>query len=164
MGLGEHVDHGAWAKRGRCVYCACGARLFQGGSSVPKLERRRAIAAEFDATIEAFREQIRSGKLAGRLGKLRGETQRAVEADAAHPALGACAHRLVVDETMDQDGWLREAPAELGPGWTSRRRCLTCGLAYDRNTMLARLREAIRERHRLPASPWSAAERAEDLD
>lgn len=41
------------------------------------------------------------------------------------------------------------------------RRCLLCGEAYD----LARwkdLERAIRERYRLPPSPWSGAERAQD--
>jgi hypothetical protein len=43
------------------------------------------------------------------------------------------------------------------------RSCLLCGLLYDRGAVLVRLREAIRERHRLPPSPWSAQERAEDV-
>ena len=42
------------------------------------------------------------------------------------------------------------------------RRCLLCGLAYDRSRILHRLRAGITERHRLPSSPWTAAERAED--
>ena len=42
------------------------------------------------------------------------------------------------------------------------RRCLLCGFSYDRSEVLLRLRLGIRERHRLPSSPWSAAERAAD--
>jgi hypothetical protein len=28
--MGAHVDHGNWHEVGRCVYCGCGARLYQG--------------------------------------------------------------------------------------------------------------------------------------
>jgi ribosomal protein L37E len=40
--------------------------------------------------------------------------------------------------------------------------CLLCGYRYDRREVLDLLREAIRERHRLPPSPWSAEERSAD--
>lgn len=49
-----------------------------------------------------------------------------------------CAHRFVVDE---QDWAERQ---------TGVRCCLLCGLAYDREAFLFRLRRAIQERHRLP--------------
>ncbi len=42
------------------------------------------------------------------------------------------------------------------------RACLVCGVLYDRGRVLAQLREAIRARHRLPPSPWTAAERSVD--
>lgn len=32
--MGEHTDHGNWEQVGRCVYCGCGARLYQG--TLPK--------------------------------------------------------------------------------------------------------------------------------
>lgn len=44
------------------------------------------------------------------------------------------------------------------------RSCLLCGVSYDRLPVLRRLREQILERHRLPPSPWSASERAEDSE
>lgn len=59
-----------------------------------------------------------------------------------------CRHPLVVD-TKDQDGgFMRE--------------CVECGLRYDRSAVLAALERAIRERHRLPPSPWTAWERSMD--
>lgn len=42
------------------------------------------------------------------------------------------------------------------------RRCLLCGVSYDRSAELLRLRMAMRERYRLPPSPWTGAERAAD--
>lgn len=63
-------------------------------------------------------------------------------------------HRcLLVDETV------------IGPGATGPidiRRCLLCGHAYDRMAWARRLERDIRDRRRLPPSPWSAGERAED--
>ena len=51
---------------------------------------------------------------------------------------------------------------ELLQGDGSRwRRCLLCGHAYDL-AHWQRLELAIRERYRLPPSPWSAEERAGD--
>ena len=64
-----------------------------------------------------------------------------------------CAHALVVEE------FRRVEDLGLHHTW---RRCLLCGLAYDRSRLLDRLSAAIRERYRLPPSPWTAAERAED--
>lgn len=43
------------------------------------------------------------------------------------------------------------------------RSCVLCGSAYDRSEILRALERAIRDRYRLPVSPWSAAERAEDV-
>lgn len=62
-----------------------------------------------------------------------------------------CTHRLTVDDVF----------AEPGPGRIIRA-CLTCGGSYDRSRILDRLAELIRERHRLPPSPWTADERAAD--
>lgn len=56
--------------------------------------------------------------------------------------LGPCVH-LVVEE---------------GP----LRRCLLCGVEYDRAEFLRRLERRIRDRWRLPPSPWTSQERAED--
>lgn len=54
-------------------------------------------------------------------------------------------------------------PRPVEPGRPAlTRRCLTCSRAYDRSALLARLESDIRDRYRLPPSPWSAAERAED--
>jgi hypothetical protein len=44
------------------------------------------------------------------------------------------------------------------------RRCLVCGVSYDRfDRVLLPLERAIRDRHRLPSSPWTAEERGNDL-
>lgn len=43
------------------------------------------------------------------------------------------------------------------------RRCLLCGVADNRSAHLATLGHAIRERHRLPPSPWSAEEAAAEI-
>lgn len=58
-----------------------------------------------------------------------------------------CSHRLAVDE---------DSPRL--PGGTVRR-CLTCGEAYERGSLLRRV---VLDRHRLPPSPWTASERSED--
>lgn len=42
------------------------------------------------------------------------------------------------------------------------RRCLLCGVEYDRAEFLRRLERRIRDRWRLPPSPWTSQERAED--
>jgi hypothetical protein len=59
-----------------------------------------------------------------------------------------CRHPLTVEE-WHEDG-------------NAHRVCVGCGAHYDRSTVRVRLEADIRERHRLPASPWSAAERSED--
>lgn len=75
-----------------------------------------------------------------------------------------CSHALTVDEVR------RRASDELvaGHAWEvvdvyRVRRCLLCGVSYDRSAVLERLREGIRTRKtaRGVSSPWSAAERAE---
>ena len=62
-----------------------------------------------------------------------------------------CLHPLTVDE--EDMGLTRVA-----------RRCVGCDYAYDREPVMERLRDDIRARHRLPASPWSAGERASDTE
>jgi hypothetical protein len=42
------------------------------------------------------------------------------------------------------------------------RACVLCGGLVDRRPVLARLEAGIRGRHRLPPSPWTAAERSVD--
>lgn len=64
----------------------------------------------------------------------------------------ACTHRL----TFTELAW-----GDL-QGQHRARTCLFCGLAYDRDAALARLQEAIRERYRLPSSPYTAEERSRD--
>jgi hypothetical protein len=66
---------------------------------------------------------------------------------AAGAPAGGCAHLTVEDDVG-------------GCRW---RWCVVCGVGYDRGAVLARLQETIRERHRLPPSPWTSAERAADL-
>lgn len=65
----------------------------------------------------------------------------------------SCTHAVAVG-----DDELLGEPPQL----TEVRRCLLCGLSYDRDAHWRRLELAIRARYRLPRSPWSAAERAED--
>ena len=65
----------------------------------------------------------------------------------------ACLHPIVFDEQLfyvhRDSAWSRE--------------CALCGLAYARSDrILTPLREAIRDRYRLPRSPWTATERAFD--
>lgn len=44
-----------------------------------------------------------------------------------------------------------------------RRECAFCGLGYNRSErVLGPLTDYVRSRYRLPKSPWSASERAED--
>lgn len=59
-----------------------------------------------------------------------------------------CTHAIVLDLLQGD-----------GHRW---RRCWLCGHAYDRTELLQRLERDIRDRYRLPPSPWSAGERAED--
>ena len=54
----EHVDHGDWQQTGRCVYCACGARLFNGG--MPR--DRREFAAALDALSAAVNRSDEQGE------------------------------------------------------------------------------------------------------
>ena len=66
-----------------------------------------------------------------------------------------CTHRLVVDDVIENDG-------EMPPN-DCVRSCLTCGVSYDRGSALRRLERTIRDRYRLPPSPWTAEERFRDL-
>ena len=78
---------------------------------------------------------------------------RACDLLRAQEALGECQHppALVVDE--ERSGGCSRYTARV---------CVACGLAYDRSEVLVRLRATIRERHRLPPSPWTAEERSAD--
>lgn len=40
----EHDEHGRWQQIGRCVYCKCGTRLFQG--TLPADQRAAAEALD----------------------------------------------------------------------------------------------------------------------
>lgn len=64
-----------------------------------------------------------------------------------------CRCPLLVDETV-------AGPGATGP--IDIRRCLLCGHYYDRAAWARKLERAIRERYRLPPSPWSAEERVGD--
>lgn len=76
----------------------------------------------------------------------RAREERQAKLNARH----GCRHPLVVTEECD-----------LGTGRVMRV-CVGCGLRYDRTPHAARLEADIRERRRLPSSPWTAAERSED--
>ncbi len=56
---------------------------------------------------------------------------------------------------------VNEADHRRPPTWT--RWCLFCGNGYNRTAFLEKLQRDIRDRSRLPKSPWSAQERSEDL-
>lgn len=79
-----------------------------------------------------------------------------------------CTHSLVVDECRGGDGeeldyaWFVEHVTVMDAPIYFLRRCLLCGDAYDRMSHMARLRDEIRARHRLPPSPWSGAERSDE--
>jgi hypothetical protein len=78
-----------------------------------------------------------------------GEAEREEREERVEPR---CDH-LVYDELEN----------EIGPDWW--RSCVLCGVSYNRSQrVLDPFRERIRARHRLPPSPWTAAERAEDLE
>jgi hypothetical protein len=80
---------------------------------------------------------------------------RAEQRQAVLDARLGCRHPLTVDEEeLLPDEY--EQPAAV---W---RTCVACGEAYDRLAVLARLREDIRARRRLPPSPWTAEERSHD--
>ena len=70
-------------------------------------------------------------------------------------ALGDCSHALTVEEGV----W---DTAEFE--WVTHRRCLLCGVSYDRQSFLAKLERAIRDRWRLGRSPWTSAELADEAD
>lgn len=42
--------------------------------------------------------------------------------------------------------------------------CLVCGVVMNRGFYLKRFRDMILARYRLPRSPWTAGERAEDVE
>jgi hypothetical protein len=54
MNLTEHVAHGPWQESRPCVYCACGARLYQG--RLPKGDRLAWATAQDAAMERAFAE------------------------------------------------------------------------------------------------------------
>lgn len=47
-----HKPHGLWRRKRRCVYCPCGARLYQGKAPRTKAEQRD-IADALDAIAAA---------------------------------------------------------------------------------------------------------------
>lgn len=47
MGYEVHDGHGPWRQAGQCVYCSCGARLYQG--KIPKDGDQLRIARALDA-------------------------------------------------------------------------------------------------------------------
>ena len=57
--------------------------------------------------------------------------------------MAECSHAFVVDEP----DW-----CEHDCAWIIWRRCLLCGMNYDRSGFLASLREAILDRHRIKRS------------
>ena len=69
--------------------------------------------------------------------------------------LPLCTHALTVDDD-DWTDYLRTARVAI------RRTCLLCGMRYDRSAFLLKLERMIRDRYRLPKSPWTAAERSEE--
>jgi hypothetical protein len=69
-------------------------------------------------------------------------------------AVRECPHSLEVDE---QD----EVPLDL---LRVIRRCLLCDRRRDRALELLQLQQDLRDRYRLPSSPWTPAERATDTD
>lgn len=84
--------------------------------------------------------------------------ERAEDRQAQLDARLGCRHPLTVDlEPTEEDDGYQVVVSQA-------RLCLGCGSFYDRALALRQLREAIRERHRLPSSPWTPGERAEDCD
>lgn len=58
----EHAEHGRWKRVKPCVYCACGARLYNG--SLPEdIDGQRAMAAEVEAFFQRrqAKEEAESG-------------------------------------------------------------------------------------------------------
>jgi hypothetical protein len=97
-----------------------------------------------DCNVRLYQGRVSQAQLALR------EIQGVLDDIKAHEeAVARCRHTILV-ELLQVDG----------SRW---RRCLLCGHAYD----LAhwhRLEQVIRERYRLPPSPWSAEERSQDSD
>jgi hypothetical protein len=53
----DHGKHGRWEKVGRCIYCPCGMRLYQG--SPPDTEAEQVEFGEvMDYIFEAARKRI----------------------------------------------------------------------------------------------------------
>jgi hypothetical protein len=95
---------------------------------------RRVIAAMREIALEPRRE-ARQAQLDSRLG---------------------CRHPLTVDEI--EEDWAEQRTRV-------HRECLGCGLRVEnRGDYFDRLEADIRERHRLPPSPWTAVERASDTE
>lgn len=85
----------------------------------------------------------------------RAREQRREDVQAVLDARLGCRHPLTVDEAHPLAG---SGPQYAGT-W---RTCLGCGHSYDRGAHVEHLRRTIRERHRLPSTPWTASERASD--
>lgn len=81
----------------------------------------------------------------------RARDERQAELDAR---LG-CRHPLTFDE--DEPDFVEQRTHVY-------RTCMGCGLSVDRAPWQERIEADIRERHRLPATPWSASERASDTE
>lgn len=80
--------------------------------------------------------------------------ERSEERQAQLDARLGCRHPLTVDE-LEED-WAEQRTRV-------HRECVGCGLRVEnRGDVFDRLEHDIRERHRLPSSPWSGAERSDD--
>ena len=59
-----HLDHPQWKQVGRCVYCGCGDRLYNG--KLPKTEaERREFCTSMDAVVAAAIKQLEENQNVG---------------------------------------------------------------------------------------------------
>lgn len=131
----EHAGH-PLEQRGRCVYWARSLR-----------DQAEACCVPCNARLFQGRLPRNPLRAARALEELR---EVVAEIAAERERVRLCTHALVLEHAQGD-----------GSRW---RRCWLCGHAYDRTKVLADLEHAIRERYRLPPSPWSGAERAQDSE
>jgi len=55
--LRDHIDHGVWKQVGRCVYCYCGAQLYQGQLAVTLAEKEQVVTALEQMIAQATAQQ-----------------------------------------------------------------------------------------------------------
>ena len=134
----EHNSHGAWRQAGRCTYCACGRRLYQGRA--PKTqEQQTKLANELLVIVAAFSTHpCDEGPC--NFGA-HGQQSRCTRVGCERPRLGACQHTITAYD--DDRGVMPDGRV------ASLYRCLLCGTAYDRLGFLLRFQREIRDRLRM---------------